>query len=98
MHVHCSGLQGDRALSCSPRSLSSQYNSLSGKMVLKRPFVSDTGKSQFCTFIVQVSQETALSSYDNLSGKMVIKRLCIGDTGEVSCKHIHCSGLWETEL
>ena len=37
VHVHCSGLLGDRA-PC-------QYDSFSEKMVRKRPFISDTGRS-----------------------------------------------------
>ena len=47
LHVHCSGLPGDRD-SC-------QCNSFAHKMVLKRPFVVDTGKNWLCMFIVQVS-------------------------------------------
>ena len=43
-------LPGDGALSL--------CDSFSGKVVLKRPFVSDPGKPQLGTFIVQVSWET----------------------------------------
>ena len=37
LHIHCSGLLGDRALS--------QYDIFSSKMVLKRPFLSDPGEA-----------------------------------------------------
>ena len=42
---------GDRSLSYSPGETAvSQYSSFSGKMVLKRPFVSDSGEACACSF------------------------------------------------
>ena len=83
LFIHCSGLLEDRA--------SSWCDSFSRKMVLKRLFVSDSGKPHLCMVIYQVSGrqlqaillgDTASSSYSSLSGKMVFKRPFFGDTGE----------------
>ena len=68
------------------------YDSFSGKMVLKRPFVGDPGKDSATHFFVQVSwgiehqaillEDRTLSWFDSFSGKMVLQRLFVGDTGE----------------
>ena len=55
---------GDRA--------SSQYDSFSGKMVLKRPFLSDTGKTLALHLqCVGVPGDRALNKYDSFKGKVV---------------------------
>ena len=68
-------------------------------MVLKRPFMSDTGEALTLHIQAQVSQETefriillghkALSQHDSWNGKMALKKPFINDTGEDSALHIH---------
>ena len=88
LHILCSGPLGDK-------SLISWYNSFTQKMVLKWPFVSNTGND--CMFIAQFSQETELwVKKDSFTLKMVLKRLFISDSGDDSAVHIHWSGLQET--
>ena len=74
-------------LSPGDRAWMSCYDHCTQRMVLKD-----------ITFIVQVSQETALSQYDSLSWKMVLKR-------PVICDPVHLFGAagrqsicWQTEL
>ena len=87
----------DRALS--------QYDSFRGMTFLKRPHIFDTGEDLLFTFRFKVLQgqsfllgDRALSQYDSFSAMMVLKRLFINDSGEDYALHIHCSGLWKTEL
>ena len=46
-----------------------------------------------CTFIIEVSQKTALSQHDSFSGEMVLKRPFVSDCGDSFAQHIHCSGI-----
>ena len=83
-------------------------DSFSGKMVLKRSCIGDTGDVLVSTYsslrspvgvsFKLFSWETKLWVDITLSSKVVLKRPCIRDTGEVLAVHIHCSGLLGDEL
>ena len=83
LHIHCSGLLGDRVSS------SSWYNSFTQKMVLKWLFVSDTWDD--FTFIVQVFQETELFSMIILHGRLSWNGHLSVTLGKTL--HIYCSYL-----
>ena len=62
-----------------------QYSSFSGKMVLKRPFLNDTGEASALHLDCSgFPGDRTLIQYDSLSENMVLKWLFIDDTGEAS--------------
>ena len=74
-------LLGDRTLN--------GYYSFRVKMVLERPFLSDTGEDSAHLFMSLGAR--ALSHYNGFNGKMVLKRLFLDDTGK---DLVHCSRYW----
>ena len=85
----------------SPRRQSSWswYDRLTQKIVLKRPFLSDTGEAWAVTFTVQVSWETELwLDMVILVGRWFSKGHSSVALGKCWLLFIHCLVLWETVL
>ena len=96
LYIHCSGLLGDS-------------DRCSGKMVLKRPFLSNTGKDSFPHIhslavrdakhwaILQGYRTSSHSPWETgLWVNMIFsKRPFVSDTDEALALHVQCSGLWE---
>ena len=74
-HVNSLGLPEDRALS--------QCNSFTQKIVMKRPYVTDTGED-FALYVhcLGLLGDTAISQYDTFTWEMVLKRPFVCDTCE----------------
>ena len=89
---HCGRLYSAHLLCRFPgrQCSSSWYNSFNWKMVMKRPFVCDTGEASACSFRSPVIL-SLLSWYDSVTWNMVLKRPFVSDTGETSA--LSLSGL-----
>ena len=70
----------------------SLYDSFIQKMVLKRPFISDTGQNSALHVLLSMSpgKQSSFSLYDSFIQKMVLKRPFISDTGQDSALHVCC--------
>ena len=87
---------------------SSQYDSWSGKIVLKRLFIGDTQEALALQIHCLGLWETRLQAFSReiklwinaivWVARWFWNRACISDSGEDSALYIHCSGLQETEL
>ena len=93
---HCWDLLGDRALS---------WLSSTQKMVLKRPFISDMGKTLLHLHCSGLPGDRGWSQYNSFIWKMVLERPFISDTGKASADSLFRSvrrqsfeSIWKTVL